>query len=157
MYVHVYYVPETLNMVLFVPLVMTLVHVTIEDWLAGICNSDTSIGVPLILVLLISIAVTFPLITLIILFPLGISCVVNRRAPPSPMYSVLLQARIKLVKVCEPLIVQVKMTSSPRQAWLLLRRVLVNSWPDAQTALYTIAKVINLLANKRRLYSADNK
>jgi hypothetical protein len=102
-------------MVLFELVVVTLVHVTVEGRSAIIRNSDTSTGTPLILVLLIRIAVTFPLIILVIMFIPGMSCVVNRRGLACPMYSVLLQARIKSGKFAEPLIVQVKMTSSPGQ------------------------------------------
>ena len=114
MYVHVY-VPETFNTVLLVLLVVTLLHVMVEARSAIIRNSDTSVGTPLIFVLLVIVAVAFPLITLVIVVPGG-SSVVNRRAIPSPMYSVLLQASIKSGTSVEPLIVQLKMTSSPRQA-----------------------------------------
>jgi hypothetical protein len=113
MYMHV---PEILNMILFELVVDTLVHVTVEARSATIRNLDTSTGTPLMLVLFVNIAVIFRLITLVMLFARGISCVVNRRASPCPMYSVLLQARIKVATSVEPLIVQVKMTSLPRQA-----------------------------------------
>ena len=141
------YIPGT-NMDLFeLVLIVTLVQVTVEAWSATIRNSDTSVRTPLILVMFVSVAVTFPLISLVLLLP-GVSCVVNRRGLPCPMYSVLLQARIKLV----PLIVQVKRTSSPRQARLPLRRVLVNSWHDTQTAAATLYIITTAVQN----ISCDN-
>ena len=135
------HIPETLKTLLVALLVVSLVQVTVESWSATIRNSDTNTGTPLISVLLVSIAVTFLLITLVLFAPCT-SCVVNRRGLPRPIYSVLLQVRIKLVKSAEPLTVQVKVTSSPRQAWLLPRRVQVNSWHDTQTST-AAAKLYN--------------
>ena len=50
------------------------------------------------------------------------------------MYSVLLQPRTKTDKLDGPLIVQVKVTSSPGQVRFPSRKVLVNSWHDTEAA-----------------------
>ena len=115
MYTLYTYVPEPKNIVLSeVPLL--LLHVITEVRLAPtMCNIDTSTGTPSIIVLFVSMAVTVPLIIRDIFTP-GILSEVNCRASPCPIYSVLLQARIKSVNVGEPLIVQVKLTSLLIQA-----------------------------------------
>ena len=92
-------------------------------------NFDTSTGkrtAPPIPVLFVSIAVTLPLIILVLYVP-AISSDVNCRASPFPMYSELLQAIIELVKFDEPLIVQVNVTSFLMQASLSSGREVINS------------------------------
>ena len=97
MYICICTVPasDTFNTVVFILEVVTLLHPTVEDrFVVIIRNSDTSTGTPLIVVLLVSVAVTF-LLMILVLFAPGTSSVVNGRRLPCPMYSVLLQARIK--------------------------------------------------------------
>ena len=66
-------------------------------------------------VLFVSMAVTFSLIILVKFVP-GVLVDKKRNTLPFPMYSSLLQARIKVVRFREPLTVQVKVTSLLIQA-----------------------------------------
>jgi hypothetical protein len=94
MNVYIVYVPELLNIIPVELPFVSLMHVITEDRSAPImCNSDTSSGTPPILVLLVSMVITFLLMKLVLYSP-GVSCVVNRRGSSWPMYSGLLQERI---------------------------------------------------------------